>query len=316
MKSIRRPFEILFYRWPWVADLVLTLLSLSPLIGWWAHLTGWVLIPWSIGGGCLAYATWWRPRHLVVRAHTLPFFPTPGTPLRVLFFSDIHLGPFKGRRFLRQLAHYIQTLAPDLILFGGDFFYSNQHPQYRPLLRDLSVITKLAPTYVIWGNHDIFIDHVQTRSEELLALLKEHLDTTGAHLLDNTAQDVTLRGRTLRLIGLADYLTQPPLPTILKLYDSPLPKIVLTHNPDLVAEYPLPPAALTLAGHTHGGQLCFPGLGPLPGMLPYRHHEFLCGQYRLPKTTLIVTAGAGESWLRLRWWCPPEIRVIDLTAQA
>jgi hypothetical protein len=133
-------------------------------------------------------------------------------------------------------------------------------------------------------------------------------------VLENQNVRLTYRGRAFWLCGLADLLTRGDqlLPTLAKLDDAE-PVLVLTHNPDVFPEMPAR-VSLSLAGHTHGGQVNLPIVGRpiVPSSFGQR---YAYGLVEENGRKLFVTGGVGTSILPVRFRVPPEIVILTLVVQ-
>ena len=113
----------------------------------------------------------------------------------------------------------------------------------------------------------------------------------------------------LRLVGVGDLWTGPYVPSCLPPPTAGKPTIVLSHNPDTAPELAKRGADLILSGHTHGGQVSIPFLGP--PILPVRLRQYAAGHYRLKTSQLYVNRGLG--WLRrVRLFVRPEVTILRL----
>jgi uncharacterized protein len=156
--------------------------------------------------------------------------------------------------------------------------------------------------YAVLGNHDWWFDGPRvTRAFE----------GVGIRVLENDAARVERNGRSLWLAGLADLWTRKPdVSRALTGVTDDGPVIVFTHNPDLFPQVP-PRAALTLAGHTHGGQVCLPLLGRpvVPSEFGQRYAD---GHVVEGGRHLFVSSGVGTSIIPVRFRVPPEVVILTL----
>lgn len=232
--------------------------------------------------------------------------PVPGLAselegFRIAHLSDLHLRGYWSRAYDDLIAGFEQS-PPDLMLITGDFI-DDKH-DHRPGLRTLQrLIPRLKSRlgiYGILGNHDVDTTSMYLRN------LGVHMMEGRRALLDSGA------GAKLELIGLpgldrrdldAHFIgAQPPK-------QAGTLRIVLCHFPDqFVRTRPLK-ADLFLAGHTHGGQVCFPGGLPLitHDRSPVRYCK---GVHWREGTWYIVSRGLGFSGLPIRVNCPAEVAVI------
>jgi predicted MPP superfamily phosphohydrolase len=198
------------------------------------------------------------------------------------------------------------ALAPDLALFGGDYvnmqLFGGGRVPPRVVARSLARIKAPLGRFAILGNHDyVYGEHA------VAAALIDH-DIT---VLDHDRQTIAVGNHAIDLIGLPDaHVVRPQLRPLLKTLSPERPAIVLTHDPVWFKEVPAGPF-LTLAGHTHGGQIRLPRIGVIKNAshAPRRWTHGLIvedGRY------LYVNAGLGTSGIPLRVGVPPEYAVLDL----
>lgn len=231
----------------------------------------------------------------------------PGTaPLRLVLISDIHVaGPDMPPERLRRIVAQINALRPDLVLIAGDFV-SDKRPatRYYSLPEAIAPLRALKPrlaSVAVLGNHDHWRDAGQAT---------QALRAAGIGLLRNSAVQVG----PLAIGGLDDDFTgRADLPaTVAEMRKPPGARILLTHSPDPFADVPND-IGLTLAGHTHCGQIAPPLIGPLATASRYGR-RYACGVVREGAKTLIVGAGLGTSMLPLRIGARPEIWLVKVSA--
>jgi len=139
-------------------------------------------------------------------------------------------------------------------------------------------------------------------------------------VLENTAVRLAKDGKPFWLLGLGDQCGlggttdsgtgQDDLPGTLAQIDDDAPAILLAHEPDIFADAP-ERIALTISGHTHGGQVRIPGYGAL--VVPSRYgRRYVYGHIVEDHRHLVVSAGLGTSGLPVRFGTPPEIVVITM----
>lgn len=225
-------------------------------------------------------------------------------PLRLVLLSDIHVGgPDMPPARLRHIIDQVNASAPDLILIAGDFVSDK-----RSGTRIYSVSDAIAPltglrsrlgTISVLGNHDHWRDASAIRAK---------LRRTGITVLDNDAT----RAGPLTIGGVDDpYTGNDQLArTLARMHSDGRPFVLLSHSPDIFPQVP-PDVSLTLAGHTHCGQIRLPVIGAMSTMSNYGE-RYACGRIDGNGKTLIVTAGLGTSILPLRLGAPPDFWVIEL----
>ncbi len=217
----------------------------------------------------------------------IPRLPAELESLTIAHISDLHMTGDIGREYYSYLVRQVNDLRPDVIAITGDII---ENQACRPWLEaTLGQLCAPLGVYFILGNHDAFIDTAETRAA-----------LTDAGL-------TCLSGRWLR-----------PSPELAELpprhAGEPEFRLVLCHSPDQFAWSQRADADLSLAGHTHGGQVQLPLLGIIAS--PSLHGtRYACGVFRRGATVMHVTRGvSGET--PLRWRCPPEVALLELIGES
>jgi len=259
----------------------------------------------AVIAGLAAWTAWIEPRRLVVRRRTLrlPRWPRELDGLRVALVSDLHAGaPQVDGAFVARVARAVRRRQPDLVLLLGDFV-DPDGTLARPVAPE-AVAARLRALggVAVLGNHDWHTDGQR---------VAEALRDAGIQVLEDEAIAVEVRGVRLWLAGLADATERSPdVGAALADVPSDEPLIVLSHDPDLFPRVPAR-AALTVSGHTHGGQVNVPGLRAR--MIPSRYGDrYARGHVVEGGRQLYVTSGVGTSTHPVRFARPPEVVVLTL----
>ncbi len=257
------------------------------------------------------YASLVEPRRLVVRrqALALPHWPAALNGLRVGVMSDLHSGAIHASA--GSIARWVDRMnaeRPDLVLLGGD--YTDAHFLFGgrvPAERIAALLGELQPplgVFGVLGNHD----WVQFGADMWLALVG-----AGITVLENESVAIEAPGGRFHVAGLADLrMRRPSVSTALADVPENEPVLVLAHDPDL---FPYVPerVSLTIAGHTHGGQIAIPYVRR--PVIPSAYGErFVRGLIVDDGRHLLVSAGLGTSGLPIRLFAPPEIHLLELSA--
>lgn len=231
----------------------------------------------------------------------LPDWPVGVPPVRVLLWSDLHLGnAATGQARLARIVEQANALRPDLIVIAGDFVGGEAREDAAEAAELLATLRDLrAPlgALAVLGNHDHWTD---------AAAVRRALEGAGVTVLANAA----VRRGPLALGGLDDMVTGHAKfsPTFRATRRIDGARVILSHTPD-VARFTPPDMPLLLAGHTHCGQIVLPLYGPLTQVSAPRYR---CGLVREGGRTIVVTAGTGTSVLPLRLGAPPDMGLLTL----
>lgn len=266
-----------------------------------------------IGVLLCAWAFFIEPNRLIVNEATikLPRWPPAFERLRIVLISDLHVGsPYVDVAKLQQVVETTNAAAPDLVLLAGDFMVTNSvrrghtvEPEI--IASELKNLRARFGVFVVLGNHDWWYD-----GERVMRAFKE----VGLNVLENEVAQIQHEGQSLWLAGIADAWTRKPdIAGTLQQVTNDGPVIILTHNPDI---FPGVPArvSLTLAGHTHGGQVSLPFVGR-PQVPSQFGERYAIGHVVEDNRHLFVTPGVGTSIWPVRFRVPPEISLLIIAAQ-
>jgi predicted MPP superfamily phosphohydrolase len=262
----------------------------------------------ALGAGAAA-AVWWiawhEPRRLVVTERTLhpPGWPRSLDGLRVGAMSDLHagLGHTNPAR-VREAVELLNAQRPDLICLLGDYMDSTHFGRGRAdpgeIAAELERLRAPLGRFAVLGNHDW---------RAVGAAMGDALRAAGLTVLENDA----VRAGDLWVAGVADMRTRlPDIPKTLETVPEDAPVLLLAHDPDLFPHVPRR-VALTLAGHTHGGQVDVPVLRLL--VVPSGHGvRYLGGHVEEEGRQLFVSTGVGTAGLPIRFRRPPEVVILTL----
>lgn len=257
------------------------------------------------GGALLTGRVAGNVYHAEVTRHRLAL-PFLQAPLRVAQLSDLHYGPFIRAGSLRAWVAQVQAASPDLVVITGDLVDQQLRGSPAPLAAALAELRAPLGVWACLGNHDHY------RFGSHLDELSEALAEAGITLLVNEGAPV--RG-DLYLAGVDDYSAgQPNLEAALQGAPGGAATLLLCHQPDFFPQMHVH-VDLTLAGHTHGGQVRLPGIGAL--YTSSRYGERYAEGWAPPPDARFgkayVSRGLGVSLLPLRFNCPAEIAVFDLS---
>jgi predicted MPP superfamily phosphohydrolase len=242
-------------------------------------------------------------------------------PLTIAVVADVHaIDPWMTAERIAGIANFTNTLGADIVLLAGDYETGLAEP-FRRLSRAVSMercaeaLARLrAPlgVHAVLGNHDMEADEARAVKA---AFLRHHIP-----ILENRAVRIVKDGRPFWLLGIGDQMGHWARPGIWTGYDDlpgtldqvtdDAPAILLAHEPDIFPKVP-ERVALTICGHTHGGQVALPFYGPL--VAPFRYgRRYVYGHVREGRKDMIISAGLGMSIAPVRFGRPPEIVLIRL----
>jgi uncharacterized protein len=247
---------------------------------------------------------------IVNRTFYLANLPSAFHGYRIAQISDIHLDEFTEPFFLEHIVKKINDLAPDLVLLTGDFithgafrYFAGGHAIHR--CAEILATLKAPHRYAVLGNHDVAFNG---------PLVTQALTTHGTPVLINQYAPIERKGDRVWLSGVDDPGTSRPDLNLAIPAKPDGPVILMAHEPDFANEVTAHPQGrlvdLMLAGHSHGGQIQLPFLGPL--ILPPMGRIYPEGFYQLNRMQLYVNRGIGTVGLPFRLNCPPEITHITL----
>lgn len=248
----------------------------------------------------LAYAYTVAPKRIKTTHYTMAILPAGGTPIRLAYLSDLHLGKNQTTRRLKKIVARVQAEKPDTILIGGDFI--DRESEDIVQLDALATLSAPLGVFAIIGNHDY-----EDRPQEIWKKIRE-LGWTDA---TSTLFTLTKEQTSIELMGTDDtFFGHPHVELLRSPHD--LPRIVLAHSPDTMLDLQKGDADLVLVGHTHGGQVRLPFIGPLISIPQRGPQSWDRGFKCIHDIPLIISLGLGCSGIRMRFFCPPELVIIDL----
>jgi len=221
--------------------------------------------------------------------------------------SDSHLGTYFGLEKLEQIVKLLDFEKPDFIVITGDFVDSiSLLPAALVKMNELQSRTPDG-IYFCWGNHEYYRGINEIRAE---------LQKSRLIILENSGKIIVPGPRPLYLMG-ADYpfdgsvrYNAAKRQSFFEAMEAAAPSnaftIMIAHHPDFLFDGFANKIPLTLAGHTHGGQVVIGGVPVSP--LPYR---YMRGLYQENQGYGYVSSGAGH-WIPFRFGCPPEISIFTL----
>ena len=255
---------------------------------------------------------------VTLRDVEIPGLPKDFDGVKVAQLSDIHLDNFTEPFFLRDAVSRINELNPDVVFLTGDYVTDSHGNRFGLQKFEIGAAWQCANIlqglhcrriYAVLGNHDIKVS-----AEQVSMALRDN----GIVLLRNSYIPLERGSSRIWLAGLDDPVAGHPVPdlaipaAIRKIPGEPI--ILLCHAPDFARTLSAMPAgqavSFMLSGHTHGGQVRLPLIGPI--VLPPGGKLYPEGPYRLGQMQLYVNRGLGTVGVPFRFDCPPEITLHTL----
>jgi predicted MPP superfamily phosphohydrolase len=249
---------------------------------------------------------WIEPSSLTLDRYDVSLGDARLKGLKIAVISDLHGGaPFIDTAKIDQVVALTNAAKPDLILLAGDFaghVHLVSHPlPIETIAAHLKPLSAPLGVYAVLGNHD--------HKVEGAGWVTHALEDNGIAVLSNRHLAIAQRGFFLVGIDDADSRHADPQAALAGL-PAGAPALCFTHSPDI---FPFLPhtCVLTIAGHTHGGQVDLPLLGRL--IVPSHYgRRYAAGLIREDGKTLFVSTGIGTSVIPVRFGVPPEISFLTL----
>ena len=271
----------------------------------------WIRILLATGSAVVALglsAFWLEPASLALVEERISLPGTTHGSLRIAVLTDLHVGsPFNGIEKLRKVVDRTNAARPDVVCILGDLVIQGviggRFVEPEDIAVELKRLRPPAGVVAVLGNHDSWLNHDRVRAA---------LERNGIRVLEETAAKLSTTAGPVWVAGVSDMWTgRPDISTALAAtVDDGAPVILMTHNPDV---FPLVPnrVALTLAGHTHGGQVRLPFIGR--PVVPSRFGQrFAAGHVVEDGRHLFVATGVGTSILPVRFRVPPAVTMLTV----
>lgn len=234
----------------------------------------------------------------------------------IAFFSDIHYGTFMDHERLQSMIEKIKNTHPDILIFVGDIF---DHPEtsspddetVQKMIATLRSLDAPLGKFAVLGEHDEVNEDVKTTVKQILYQSDfEVLENKSVRLRNGTNSSITLIGTDSLINGTVD------IAAAFHNVNAEEYNILITHCPDLAtsSDLPLTSIDLIVAGHSHGGQIYLPFIGPISpmdGAKTYYH-----GSYTINDTQLVITNGLGTTGMDMRLFAPPQLTFYRLYSKA
>ncbi|MDP5211000.1 metallophosphoesterase [Microbulbifer sp. 2205BS26-8] len=242
------------------------------------------------------------------QAISIDSWPSACNNKKVAILADLHVGsPYKGIDSLRWIVDKVNARLPDLILLPGDFVIQGvaggSFVAPEEAARVLGELKAPMGVFAVLGNHDWWLD--AKRVEKAFA-------DRGITVLEDRSAKLSNGACELRLVGISDYWEGAhDITKAMDGIDTAETILAFTHNPDIFPELPKQ-ITLTIAGHTHGGQVYLPFIGR--PVVPSRYGQrYAIGHVIEEGKNMYVSPGVGTSILPVRFLVPPEVTLLSIS---
>jgi predicted MPP superfamily phosphohydrolase len=238
----------------------------------------------------------------------LPRLPEPFSGFRLVQISDIHVGYWMTPDRFEKIKEMVKELSPDLVAITGDIILAyrgmsdkqNLLDEFSTVLEDL---TDEYSTVAVLGNHDYRYN---------FSAIQDSLERSGVKVLKNSVFSLEHSGDYFHVAGVDDAdKGHDDLGATLAALPEEGGAMLLVHEPDFAdVSAATGRFDLQISGHSHGGQVVLPLIGPL--ILPHLAKKYPSGLYKVGDMYQYTNRGVGMSMPSVRFNCRPEITVFTL----
>ena len=267
----------------------------------------------ALSGTGLAIEGFLREPHHPIPEHIsvlLARLPEAFEGFRIAQITDIHFGPYMDQPGLERAVWLAQEFQPDIVALTGDFVShglgkSNGPEGARnaePCAEVFARWKNAPPMIAVLGNHDHW------NGPELVTQL---LQERGIVVLRNASHPLERDNQLLWIAGTDDALeARADVAQAIAKIPPTDATILLAHEPDFADHAAKFPIDLQLSGHSHGGQVRIPGIGPI--ILPEMAHKYHTGLNRVGRMQVFTSHGVGVINPPVRLNCPPKVSLLTL----
>jgi predicted MPP superfamily phosphohydrolase len=251
----------------------------------------------GVVAGTVSHGYLYERHHLELTRQTLTVsgLPKALAGLRVGFLCDFHHSQTVSRAMIDLAVRTTMAEAPDLVVLGGDYVTWGDRRYVGPVAEALGALSAPHGVFAVLGNHDDDRD------------MPAALSARGFTVLRDARTRLTIRGETFEIAGIRFWTRRLGDIAYVLRGASPM-TMLLAHTPKRLIEAASLSIPVMLSGHTHGGQIVLPGLGPFAA----REFPVVAGVGRRENTTVFVSRGVGTIYLPVRVSCPPEVAILTL----
>jgi len=271
-----------------------------------------------LGTTLVAYGSFVEPNLIITNYQEIDLEEIK-SPIKIAVVGDFQVGNSKKEKYVEKVTNRILKLQPDLVFIVGDIVdnavYTEDEAKY------LSPIKKLAniiPTYAIHGNHEYgigggkAITDPKYRTSDVSLETKIIVESFGIKYLVNDLEEIEVRNEKFYLFGGDSIWAEKLDYSVLNNRTKDLATIALIHNPLAIFQAHKHNIDIMLSGHTHGGQIRLPFIGPMGRVDDILPAEWYQGWNNFEGMDFFVTSGIGESGTRARLFNPPEIVMMTI----
>jgi predicted MPP superfamily phosphohydrolase len=263
------------------------------------------------GTGLLAYAAGVEPKWVEVKHVTLPLrrLDKEFHGYRIVQISDIHAGKWMPTALLEEVVRLINAQSPDLVAVTGDFVTYTYHEAPLDIVPSMHKLRARDGVVAVLGNHDYW-------GNQGPDLIRHVIRDSGMIDLNNNVHTFERDGKLLHLAGVDSARERMSrLDMVLDGLPGEGAAVLLAHEPDF-ADVSARSGRfdLQISGHSHGGQVVVPFLGPPE--LPPMGRKYHTGTYQVRDMLQYTNRGLGVVGVPFRFCCRPEITVITLEARS
>jgi predicted MPP superfamily phosphohydrolase len=269
-----------------------------------------------------------------LRLELTPYAVSPpswpdGLNLKIAVIADIHAcEPWMSAERIAGIVGLANAQKPDLTVLLGDFVGAHHfitgYVAPGAWAAELARLEAPLGVYAVLGNHDWWSAALPSDPPDNSQSIRKALSGARIPVLENQALRLSQNGKPFWLVGLGDQIAVrrgrydvrgvDDLAGALRPINDDAPAILLAHEPFIFPRVPNR-VALTLCGHTHGGQVYIPLIGT--PFAPTAHGKpYIYGLYNEGPRQLVVSGGLGESFAPVRFLRPPEVVSVTVTGAA